>query len=87
MLAVLEILLQMSHSEEGREAIFKTLDDHLFPLLKWVRPTPATHAILTGLKAGECIRHSIQTQKVSYSSRRSMYSSRVKKCLDTPSSV
>ena len=30
-----------------------------------VIPTPVTHAILTKLKAGECIRHSIQTQKVS----------------------
>ena len=27
--------------------------------LEEVSPSPATHAILTKLKAGECIRHSI----------------------------
>ena len=37
----------------------------VFAVLLVVMPTPATHAILTLLKAGECIRHSIQTQKVS----------------------
>ena len=45
-------------------------------------PSPATHAILTVLKAGECIRHSIQTQKVSYT----LYVES-KSVLDTPSSV
>ena len=33
--------------------------------IREVGPSPATHAILTQLKAGECVRHSIQTQKVS----------------------
>ena len=49
-------------------------------------PTPATHTILTQLKARECIRHSIrhsiQTQQVSWT----LYVES-KSAFDTPSSV
>ena len=31
----------------------------------YVMPSPATHAILAHLKAGECVRHSTLSQKVS----------------------
>ena len=54
--------------------------------LEYVVPAPVPRAILRLLKAGECVRHFIQTQKVSstlYVESKSVFDAlcRVKKCL------
>ena len=47
----------VSASHRGFTVFSEYLDTRI--TLETADPTPATHAILTQLKAGECIRHSI----------------------------
>ena len=52
-------------TEETEAALRSNLQILSFAPVRIVGPSPATHAISTKWKAGECIRHCIWTQKVS----------------------